>query len=437
VTSSAATQRTAHWSALALIVACLFFYFAYLHQHAINVPLADDIDDALMVANTTANADSAREVLEALFTQHNDHRTLATRSTYLAVLGLTGELNFRTLNFLSNLALPALLLLLWQWTRNRQHALLALLPAALLLLQLRAYGITFWAMAAFAYFYVFLYGFLAIHFLHRVAPWRFALAAVCAGLGTFTLASGPHIWLVGLVSLLHQCWRPGGPRPLGYVLTWLLLAAVTLLSWRIDLATPNTLSAMLGHLIEEPGHLLLYTLTLLGNIASDTSVIWAALCGAILLVVTAVLTLRHFRDSDIRVELACWLVIASAAAMAMGRWFAPVDYGLSSRYAFPSTLLAACCWTLLAYRIQPSLRGLVLTVVLAGAFYFHSWQHYSAALQPYMEKRVASFNRGNFPAWPHPLKLSNAAVAESIELGIYKPPTRPLPPAEVVVFERN
>ncbi len=415
------------------LLAVLGFYFAYLNQHAINVPLADDIYDVLEPMVQVSNADNARTALSSLYEQHTDHRTLASRFVYGAVYLATGEINFRTLNFLANLALPLLLLALYIMASGSPRRLLVLLPATLLLLQLRAYGITFWAMASFAYFYVFVYGFFCVLLLQEANRGRFMAAALLAMLASLTLASGQMIWLIGLASLAQQSLiRRSLSRH--YLLYWLLLTLIILPLWRVGLHDRIPLVTLLGSFFHDPGHYVLYTLTLLGCAVSESSVAAASVAGALMLLSLSACTVLRWRDEDIRLELCCWFIVLSVMTMVLGRGFASVDYGLSSRYSFPSVLMLSATWVLLAMRLQLH-RWLALLPAVALALLYNSYSFsiYSQALQPYMEQRVEDFNRGRYRAWPYPVTQSNRIVEEAIELGFYTPPSSPLPPASVAL----
>lgn len=419
------------WLPCALLLLCIGFYFGYLYQHAINAPLADDIYDVLNPIVEWTDAETLDSAFNSLYTQHNDHRTLATRLAYLGTLKMTGEINFRTLTFLAHIALPLLLIALYRMSGSAQRRIVILLPAALLLLNLRAYGLTFWSMAAFAYFYSFLYGFYSLYFLHNVSPPRFFLAALLATLASFTLASGHMVWVLGLALLVHQCLVRRTAH-WAYIALWIVVTVTVLTLWRYGFDSRNSVSAMLTALMAAPGHHILYTLTLLGSAVTESSVAIAATTGGILLALLIGLSVRDFRSPDIRLHLCCWLVVASAAAIAMGRSFTAVDYALSARYAFPSVLMMASTWTLVAVRLNIRSWTLLIAVVLAAAAYSaHSWRTHSSALQPYMEKRVKNFNKGNYPAWPQSMRQSNGVVNRAIELGIYAPPQRPLPMASV------
>ncbi len=420
------------WLPAGLIVLVIIFYFRFLYGNAINVPFADDIFDVLQVLSGVSLAEDKATAFQILFAQHNDHRTLASRLLYCLVYAISGEIDFRQLIFLANLALILLFIALFLVVKRHQLKYLILLPAALVLFQLRAYGITLWSMAAFAYFYVFLYGFYSLHFLHDVTPVKFLVAIVLASLATFTLASGQVVWLLGLVSLLHQC-LVRKQAPLLYPLGWAFIALANLIAWRAGLETPHTLPVMLITLFDSPGHHALYALTLLGNAVSESSLAGAALAGAAMLIALIVVSIRSFREPDIRLELCCWFVVLSVAAMVFGRSFTSVDYALSSRYSFPSVLLLSAIWVLLAVRLNIQAGWTFMLVTsLACIYCTTSYSVYSEALQPYLKKRVQIFNEGKYWAYPLSMKESKDIVEQSISLGIYTPPPRPLPTPDIL-----
>ncbi len=417
----------------ALTLAVIGYYFMFLGQHAINVPFADDIFDVLQVISALVSPDADDSALQTLYAQHNDHRTMTSRLVYLGSYLLAGETDFRVLTLLANLALPLILLFFFLVSRGHPARHLVILPAALIIFQLRGYGILLWSMAAFAYFYVLMYGFYSLYFLHNVAPWKFALAALLACLATFTLASGQLTWLVGLASLAHQVlWRKSAS--FWYLLCWCAVAAICWQLWRFGLATPNTPLAMLERVIAEPGYYLLYALTLLGNTVSEQSVALAALAGIAMLVTFLALATRAPGHGDLRLELCCCYVILTVFAMTMGRApYSTIEYALSSRYSAPSTILLAALWVLCAVRLRIRHPGVLATgFILASLYCVTSWQIYARPLQQHMEKRVDNFNRSRYWSWPRPMKETNAIVARAIDLDIYRPPPRPLAQPDIV-----
>ena len=434
VTSQLPAVKQNLWPAALLVGLAAAAYGAFLYRYALNIPLGDDIVDVLQVLSDIEEAQGIGDVFPRLFEQLNDHRTLSSRLIYLAIYQFYGEINFRGLVFLANLALPLLLWLLYLPLRRSGASVLVIVPAALLLFQLRAYGITLWSMAAFAYFYVYLYGFACLYCLHKVNGKRFSLAILFATLSTFSLASGQLIWLAGLASLLHQCLvlRKASPW---YLPVWLLTTAVVLVAWRIGLETPNTAGAVLEHFFSTPLKHISYYLVLLGNVVSEQQLVAAGLTGALLLLLLVLSSVRHFRQEDLRLELCAWFIALSVMAMVLGRaYFTPLEYALSSRYSFPSILLLATVWVMLANRLSlQSVRMLVLAILLSSFYCINSYLIYSNALQPYLESRVNRFNRGVYWRWMNPIQENNAVVARAVELEIWRPPARPHPSPKLVV----
>jgi len=411
---------------LCLLIAARYAHFLWVE--ALNIPFADDILDVLQVLLGVLRAEHWAEAFEVLAAQHNDHRTLSSRLVYLLVYAVQGEINFRSLVFIANLALPALAAILSFSVSERTRRWPALVVILLVLLQLRAYGIVLWPMAAFAYFWVYLWGFACLALLHSLTPLRFVLALLAALLATFTLASGQLTWLLGAAGLAHQVIIQRRVRA-GWLAAWLLATAVALWAWRLGLETPNTMAGVLGHLAATPGHHIAYFFILLGNVFSESSDITAGMGGAALLAMVLASSWKNWRAADIRPELCCWLIIASTAAMVLGRaHISPLEYALSSRYSFPSTLLLASVWVLLLNRLpQQRWRWFAGAAVLAAVFWVTSWSIYSVALQPHVEKRIARFDHKVYWVYGHPTRETNAIVAEAIAAHIYQPPPRPYP----------
>lgn len=441
--SAASPHFTLVYLPFAAIIGAIGYYFAFLYQHAMNVPIADDIFDVLQVVTALSQAESASSAFDIFYAQHNEHRTFTSRLIYYGVFKVLGEINFRTLIVIANLSLPLLLgLLLF---RVRRHALryLLVLPAAFIIFQLRAHGIMLWSMAAFAYFYVFLYGFSTLFILHRVTPVKFIAAAMTAILGTFTLASGQLIWLLGLATLAHQAviCKTAQYR---YIVLWIATATCAISVWRFDPGSPVNPIDMLDNFLSLPSHHVLYALTLLGSGISGTSIAYAATTGTILICILMIATIRAYRNQDVRLELCCWLIVLTVLAMVLGRApYSSIEYALVSRYSFPSILLLATLWVLIAARIDVDLaaklsRPILLSAgLIAGIYCINSYQLYARPLQQYLEMRVDQFNRENYVVWMHPLSTTNEIVAQAIAQGVYQPPSRPLPRPNIIRINKQ
>ncbi|MFT4520442.1 MAG: hypothetical protein ACI9JM_002845 [Halioglobus sp.] len=406
-------------------------YFAiFLYKHALNIPYHDDILDVLNFLTQLSQTTDLSYGIGLFFEGHNEHRTLASRIIYSLAFLFEGEANFRTLTFLGNLGIPLLLTMLYITVRRHEHAWLILLPAALVLLQLRTYGLYFFSMSAFAYFYVYFYGFAAIACLHNVNSRRFMAAAIFATLGTFTLASGQLIWIIGLLSLLHQRFilRRGS---YAYPFAWLICTVLVLAIWRIDYETQRSMTVTLGNLADIPLHTLLFFLTLCGSAIVDNNVSLAVGAGAIMVCAFIYSALRNLSRDNITLELFVAYILITILSITLGRAaFGELPFALLSRYAFSSTLLLTTTIVMCLYRAPRSVRkpGTYFTVlVLAIGYWLYSFQIYSGALQWELEDRVSRYNKNQYWVIPYPIKETNAIVKESIALDIYHPPARPHP----------
>lgn len=416
------------------IFLAIAWYGAFLFAHAINIPFADDILDVLQLINGLENAEDLTTKAELIFAQHNDHRTLSSRLVYYTVFLVEGEVNFRSLTFVANFALVLIFALWYLAIRDHSARWLILLPVALVLFQLRTYGITLWSMAAFAYFYVYLYGFACLYCLGKKGTFSFVAALVLATLATFTLASGQMVWFIGFAALLNQSLVLKRTSIVLPVL-WFMATLVAMLVWRAGLETPNSMSQVLGLLWETPVHHLCYYLVLLGSAVSESSVVTTVVAGVVMVSVLAASTVYNFRADNLCLELFGWFICLSVFAMVLGRApYSDIEYALSSRYSFASVLLLSNTLLIVAYRVDSRFLKLAPVVVSLSLIYcITSYRLYSVALQPYMEKRVDNFNRENYWVFGKSKKETNPIVQESVSLGVYIPPPRPFPQPKIAL----
>jgi hypothetical protein len=429
------------WLPLLAFCAVITHHLWFVSGHAINIPYQDDLYDFLRFVQLFEAAESPRDAFDVWFAQYNDHRTSASRALVYGAYLVEGEVNFRTLTLLANLALPLILMVFYFSVRDEKYRWLYLLVSALLLLSLRFHSIGLSSQPSFAYFFVFFYAFACLFALHRVTWPKFLLAGVLCTLATFTFASGQVAWLLGLASLAHQWWI-GGRRSSVYAVSWLLLAVVVLLLWRIGFGEAPLqipLASFPDQLIDPPAPVLqilarhaAWFLVILGCAFIDASTLWAGVAGLALVAALSYATLRLLRQDDLRLVLCGWFVVANAAAVSVGRArLLTPDYILHERYSFFSVLLL-CILALLLQVSWKSIRAPVtyLAVLLAGVFWVWTYRHFESPVQDIQTARYAEFNRGQFWIVGEPLVESNAIVEQAIATGIYRAPCRPFPECE-------
>ncbi|MCX2977798.1 hypothetical protein [Candidatus Marimicrobium litorale] len=423
-------------------------YLWFVYSSAPNIPYHDDIIDFLRFVNRVADADSFWTALQEGFRQYNEHRTSASRlQVYIAYL-IEGDVNFRTLAVLGNIALLLILFLFYIAARNDRRCWLYVLVAALLLLNLRAYRIVLWGQPALAYFYVYFYAFACIFALHRVTPARFLLAALLCSLSSMTLASGQIVWLFGLASLLHQSlWNRR--CSVIYPALWLLLSIVMLLVWRIGFIaeTPELSAEALAQLAKSHPRVLLdptvselliryasFFMVILGGAITATDAHLAVCFGSIMLGLLCFVTFRYYREEDVRLILCCWFAVATLAAVAVGRSaMLPPESALLSnnRYGFFSVMVMCTLVMEMQLRLSVFKTSMAyLLLALAVSYSVWSYQRFVGPLEQFLSARYESYNESPYYVIGYPMSATASIVAKAVKAGRYIPPCRPYPSCE-------
>ena len=428
------------WLPLFGFFALIVNYLWFVYNHAINIPHWDDIYDFLNIVILMESADSAREVFSELFRQYNDHRTSASRVFVYAIYLAKGELDFHTLTLFGNLALPLTLLLLFSTVRDEKFCWVLMLVAALLLLNLRYFPLVLHAQATFAYFYVFFYAFGCLIVLHKVTPPKFVLAVLLGTLASYTFAAGVIVWILGLTSLVHQSVVT---RRIGYLYPagWLILTVGILMLWRVGFSgvpADKILAILPDTLIEAPFHDQLlryvsYLFVIMGSAFTDTSTFFAGAIGVAAFTILITISIRCYREDDIRLVLCCWFVVGSVAAVTAGRalWMTP-DLILTSRYTLMSVFLIITLILLLQKKsLLLKTSVIYLLVPLAGIYWAWANHHFEESIDSSLRWRYLNYNNDIYLVLDRPLGESNEIVERAISLGIYKPPCKPFPQCRV------
>jgi hypothetical protein len=172
-----------------------------------------------------------------------------------------------------------------------------------------------------------------------------------------------------------------------------------------------------------------FFLVSLGCALSPTSVSVAAVSGLFLLAVLSVLSLHSLRTADARLALCGWFVVASAAAVTVGRAaLADPSYALTQRYSFLSVMMLYSVTTLALTRLQwRSIALPWLVVLLAGTYSAWSFHEFAQPARYMAALRVGPFNAQRYPVFGMSASVTKHIVEEAMERGLYFPPCRPYP----------
>ena len=102
-----------NWKGFIWLAAFLFpflVYFSYVLRYAVNIPVNDDYGLVLQFLNSFSHAASLREQLGFIWQQHNESREIFLRLLVLLQYWLFGQVNFRTLTILKDIAYAVIVL---------------------------------------------------------------------------------------------------------------------------------------------------------------------------------------------------------------------------------------------------------------------------------------------------------------------------------------
>ena len=134
--------------------------------------------------------------------------------------------------------------------------------------------------------------------------------------------------------------------------------------------------------------------------------------------------------------------VASDIPVLSGRAAAPVSRLTRARQlSLGLAVLLACVAVLLGRSLMaarpPRFAGQLVLVALGFAFWLSTFALYRPDLQRMLQIQVNNFNQGNYWTINLPRETSRAIVQRSVDLGIYKPPARPLPRPDVAEKARK
>lgn len=155
-------------------------YLLLLRHFWFNAPVWDDYDGTLNSVLVLKDAASAREWLGLLLNQHNEHRIALARLVAWTMFTLFGQVDFRALVVIGNLAWLGILVLFCAELRDRLPAPV-FAAAALLTLQLSYYEASLLSMAALSNVGAIFFAFACIFFADRDGS-ASAIAALCLGI---------------------------------------------------------------------------------------------------------------------------------------------------------------------------------------------------------------------------------------------------------------
>ncbi len=407
---------------LALVAAPVVVVVTRAWAASVDVPYIDDYDALLGFLRMADQTPSLGGKLRLLVEPHNEHGMALPRLAALATRGITGRLDFLTLNLLGTGQLLLLLGALFLAFRRGEAAadrLLPFAPAALLLVHHQYWMIYHSPTTSLSSVAVVVCAALAFVALQRGGAAGLAAAAGLALLASETLANGFLIHPLGvLVPALERRYR--------YALAWALLGAAGL-AFHFAVVAPAAPGADLFGSLRDPARLVEYTLNLVGCAAGFSQRGFSLAMGALLLAVFAAAALRGLpRRSPVLFALLLFL-LASVAANALARSQAGAALPLlQPRYRFYGALLLAMAYLSWAELRPDARRAFAAALVGSIAFSLASFHVYRDRLDGLSQRLAEGYERwwleGNGGLQYPDFRTADTHLLGGLDAGWLRPP---------------
>jgi hypothetical protein len=425
-----------HLYLLAILAsAAVIGIYAYtVFPMSLNIPYRDDFQDILIFVVGFSQADKLSDAVPIIMHQHADHLTLSSRIFYYLTYRVQGEVDFRTLTYVSHLGLVALAWLFYlQIGCESRYKPLFLVCLILLLFHPRAAGLIIWPMATFQYYFIYVYFLASLYLLSSGGRGRFTAAVLAAALASFTMSVGQLTWIFGLVAIYGRRREAG--FPFGFYLTaWLIASAVVLTVYHTWFEPGAHTRDMIMYSLDRPLMAAQVFFGILGSAVGMGNMLLSQVFGVVALAGSVAFLVRGMKTGLSPLHLLLVFSLLSIGMIAVGRLLVAAAFqlpleemALKPRYAFFSMMLWITILVLLVNQLHlVDVKKLVVLVALCAAFNIGIYRIFEPALREHRRDRIDYFNKFGLslgPEWPTRPTLKKAA-----ELGIYTPPERPYRP---------
>ena len=338
------TQSRSTRILLVLSLAPVMMWFILISQYGYNVPRKDEWASTVNIG--IAAHDGTLSMAE-LFAPHGEHRIL-THKLLVALLTITTDLNLQIEKYITVLLIAGTSLVLFKFfpRQHRDIACLCLLPFNLLLFNIKAEQIFFFAFGdTWAFLVVFVCLTIVLLTKCQLGAGTLLLAGLSGFCATFSMAGGMLIWPIGLIGIVmkkYRDWR--------YYVIWGALSLIAILSYfhRLNPVSPTERTT-------DPVKVLKFSLLYLSNpwLSAYRPRFAAAIAilGILIILVAIIVILVATRDWSL---LSPWLMLVffcmgTAALTAYGRYQLDGYIGaFSSRYCIVAALFWCSCLALAA-----------------------------------------------------------------------------------------
>ena len=398
---------------IAAAIPVLFYFFNVVH-FAQNVPVTDDYESILNFMNTYYHTATINEKIQLLFSSYNQHRLLLLRLSCLAIYNINGYLDLRMLNYIGNLTMLILFVLILKSVKEKPDWKL-LISVSCLLFVLIYWDLIYLPMICTS-MYVIPFSLLTIYFYIRKRYVLFVLFFLIAlfsnGSGIFSLFTitlyilfmerniKKFILFIALFFLLFVLYADGANAH----------TAGTLLSVHTVIQITNCFFAFLGAVFQIPGY-------------DKIAIVFGVLLFIWFLIM---IRLKYYKHNTV-VFFFMVSVMLTATVVALNRYQLGIENAVSPRYKLYSLLLLIFSYISFSEWFAPkinknfSIAFVFLAVVFNVIMNFFSLQKVSA-MSYSKQLNMFSYRLDHKAILFADTARGLSILKESVEKGYYKIP---------------
>lgn len=319
-------------------------YITLIVSFSVNIPRWDDYDVFLKYLN------SSNERFDELLSQHNEHRPVFSRLTAEVIYKLFGNIDFRLLIFIGNLALFIIFYLILRKFNDSGISIKYLLPVPYLLFLSPLIENTTWATGSLQNYYVLLFSIISLIFFRKNFYLSFLLSILAAIAATYTSGAGLLVFIVLILWSIQNFfkikslnisdgkWILRFKRNKNAVRLFLIIIISLLISYfYFDDYTQPKEHSVLVDTVTSPLKTLEYFFVFFGSYFLINKTI-ALFAGLISIGMFILITYKKYYLKDPEVYYLILFLLGNGAAAAITRSGFGVEQALSSRYVIVSIL---------------------------------------------------------------------------------------------------
>jgi hypothetical protein len=427
-------HKTTFWKAISktswgiylgivLVFYPIFVYFYSVYIYTTNIPFSDDYPTILNDTISIIQSENIKGKLVLLFSKSLEEILLLSKVIPLATYYVFGEIDLRLNRVIGNIAFLGLLFFIYKALPNKREKLFLLLPASLILFQLKQNW--FYITVASTSVICLWFSGLVFYFLGKKTTKHFFYSGLVAVFSVLSFGSGLLTFPVGWLVLIIQ-------KRFKLAWVWFFTTIIIIGPFIYFNKLTSSLSSSFA-IIPSLNDLIrvgLFFISFLGSVFSFENQSIMFFCGALIIAYFIFLIYRKYYKVNLSVFSFMVYLILLAATAAFYRSGLGENAFMADRYKIYSLVMVLMVYIsiidLFYLKINEKWIFIISTVILSASFYTVSYVEGKQKLE--FSKNILSWRMNqwldqNYNLMAHPFQnQANAIMTRALTGGYYKLP---------------